>query len=135
MTIPRFAAVAAGALLAGLMSGCTSTDARCEQVKTETATSVAGVVSAEFTCQDTPTGSRQQGSVVVAAETDAEAVQVMELVLRAFAAEPRMEPEWRAPSRFSSADGAVVVNPNALGLPGDPWVSELREHYGIEPVR
>lgn len=110
----------------------TKADAACVTLKTDTALAVSGVVSAEFTCKNSFEGSTQHGSVTISATTEADAVKIMDDVLRAFAASSGMDATWRAPSEFKSQDGTIVVRPSALGFNGIPWISDLREHYGTK---
>ena len=129
------ALVAAVLVRVGGLTGCSNSDARCESLKTSTALGVTGVVSAEFSCKSSFSGSQERGSVVVNAANREQAVAVMDEVLRAFAAEVAMVPTWRAPSPFTSEDGSIVVGPGDIGFNGLPWVSDLRDHYNIHPVR
>ena len=89
----------------------------------------AVILSAEFTCTNSFEGSNQHGIVKADATTNAEAVKIMDSVLRAFVASPGMDSTWRAPSEFKSTDGSITVRPSALGFNGIPWISDLREHY------
>lgn len=105
----------------------------CEDVFRETASAVDGVVSAEFDCSDMFGGGWQRGKVVLRASSREEAVRVMDALLRAFAAEPRLEPQWSTPQEYRNEDGSIVVGAGAAGFPAVPKIREVRARYGIAP--
>ena len=86
-------------------------------------------MSAQFECSDTFGGGWQRGKVVVRASSEDQAVRVMDALLRAFAAEPRLEPRWATPQEYRNEDGSVVVGARALGFPGVPTIRQVRDHY------
>jgi hypothetical protein len=53
--------------------------------------------------------------------------------LRAFAAEPRLEPRWSTPQEYRNEDGSIVVGAGAAGFPAVPRIREVRARYGIAP--
>lgn len=106
----------------------------CEDTFAETALAVDGVVSAEFECSDKFGGGWQRGKVVLRASSREEAIRIMDAVLRAFAAEPRLEPRWSTPQEYRNEDGSVVVSASAVGFAGVPKVREVRERYGKDPA-
>ncbi|MGP3966550.1 hypothetical protein [Streptomyces sp. 6N223] len=122
-----------GGVLAALLSLGQARNSDCEDVFTETALAVDGVVSAEFNCSDMFGGGWQRGKVVLRASSRDEAIRIMDALLRAFAAEPRLEPRWATPQQYRSEDGSIVVSAGDLGFNGPPNVREVREHYGITP--
>ncbi|MGW2093926.1 hypothetical protein [Promicromonospora sukumoe] len=128
---------AVGAVAAALVlsvSACSSGDTdRCAEAFAEAATSVDGVVSAEWECSDNFGGGWQRGDVVVSATTEDEAVEVMDGVLQAIAAAGDLEDSWATPQQYANEDGSVVVGANELGFNGPPTVGQVREHYGITP--
>ncbi|GAB2885190.1 hypothetical protein [Streptomyces mayteni] len=71
--------------------------------------------------------------MVLRASSHAEAVRVMDALLRAFAADPRLEPRWSTPQHYQNEDGTVVVAAVAAGFPTVPLIRELRERYGVPP--
>jgi hypothetical protein len=56
-----------------------------------------------------------RGKVVLRTSSRAEAVQIVDALLRAFAAEPRLEPRWATPQEYRNEDGSIVVG--ALAAP------------------
>lgn len=116
------------------VSACSSGENdRCAEAFAEAATSVAGVVSAEWECSDNFGGGWQRGDVVVSATTEDEAVEVMDGVLRSIAAAGDLEDTWATPQQYANEDGSIVVGANDLGFNGPPTVGEVREHYGVTP--
>jgi hypothetical protein len=122
-----------GGILAALLSLGRARNWDCEGVFRETALAVDGVMSAEFDCSDMFGGGWQRGKVVLRASSREEAVRVMDALLRAFAAEPRLEPRWSTPQEYGTEDRSIMVGPNDVGFNGPPNVGEVREHYGITP--
>ncbi|WP_258953393.1 hypothetical protein [Lentzea californiensis] len=90
-------------------------------------------MSAEFDCSDMFGGGWQRGKVVLRASSREEAGRVVDALLRAFAAEPRLEPRWSTPQEYRNEDGSIVVGAGAAGFPAVPMIREVREHYGITP--
>jgi hypothetical protein len=121
-----------GGVLAVLLSLNRARNSDAEDAFTETALAVDGVVSAEFDCSDMFGGGWQRGNVVLRASSRDEAIRIMDALLRAFAAEPRLEPRWATPQQYRNEDGSIVVGARAAGVPGGPGprIRELREHYG-----
>jgi hypothetical protein len=119
-----------GGGLAVLLSLGKAKNSDCEDAFAETALSVEGVVSAEFDCSDTFGGGRQRGNVVLRASSRDEAARIVDSVLRAFAAEPRLELEWSTPHEYRNVDGSIVVSAGDVGFPAVPKIREVREHYG-----
>ncbi len=105
----------------------------CEDAFRQTALSVDGVVSAEFDCSDTFGGGWQRGEVVIRASSRDEAARVVDALLRAFAAEPRLEARWSTPQEYRNEDGSIVVGAGVAGFPAVPKIREVRAHYGITP--
>jgi hypothetical protein len=125
---------AAVAVLVLPVSACSSDRAEgCESAFKAVATSVEGVVSAEWDCSFQFGGGWQRGDVVIEATTEDEAVAVMDEILRAFAASPDLEDGWATPQKYVTEDGSIGVGSNDLGFNGAPNVGEVREHYGITP--
>jgi hypothetical protein len=89
-----------GGGLALLLSLGQAKNSDCEDAFAETALAVDGVVSAEFECSDIFGGGWQRGKVVLRASSRDEAVRIMDALLRAFAAEPRLEPRWATPQAY-----------------------------------
>lgn len=71
--------------------------------------------------------------MVIRASTEAEAIKVMEAMLRAFAKSPDILDRWGTPQEYKSQDGTIVVGANDLGFNGPPNVGEVRERFGITP--
>ncbi|QFU91928.1 hypothetical protein [Amycolatopsis sp. YIM 10] len=69
-------------------------------------------------CSGKSGGGWQRGDVVLRVSSREEA----------FAAEPRLEPQWSTPQRYRSEDGSIVVG--AAGFPGTPKIRDLRARYG-----
>jgi hypothetical protein len=115
------------------VSACSSGTDECEEAFAAAATSVSGVVSAEWDCSDQFGGGWQRGDVVVDATSKEEAVAVMDGVLQAIAAAPGLEDSWSTPQEYWNEDQSIGVSPNDLGFNGPPNVGEVREHYGITP--
>lgn len=122
-----------GGILAALLSLGRARNWDCEDVFRETALAVDGVVSAEFDCSDMFGGGWQRGKVILRASSREEAVRVMDALLRAFAAEPRLEPRWSTPQEYRNEDGSIVVGAGAAGFPAVPRIREVRARYGIAP--
>lgn len=122
-----------GGGIAVLLSLGRARNSDCEDVFAETALAVDSVVSAEFDCSDMFGGGWQRGKVVLRASSRDEAIRIMDALLRAFAAEPRLEPQWSTPQEYRSEDGSIVVGTGAVGFSGVPKIREVREHYGITP--
>ncbi len=122
-----------GGALAVLLSLGRARNSDAEDAFRETALAVNGVVSAEFDCSDLFGGGWQRGKVVLRASSRDEAIPIMDALLRAFAAEPRLEPRWATPQEYRNEDGSIVVGTGAVGFPGVPRIREVRERYGITP--
>lgn len=127
------------AVLAGLVlfgSACSpggKSASDCEEAFVAAATSVPGVASAKWNCSNSFGGGWQRSDVVVRAGTEAEAVKVMEAMLKAFAKSPDILDRWSTPQEYKNEDGSIVVGANDAGFNGAPTVREVREHYGITP--
>lgn len=137
MTRKRPAILRAFLTTAGLvitLAACGGGSARtCEEALTAAATSVEGVVEAEFTCERSFGNPSQEGSVTIAGTTEAEVVAVMEDVLRAFAASAELGDASVVYTRFANEDGTISVVEGRAGFNGTPSIRVLREHYGITP--
>ncbi|MBK8460842.1 MAG: hypothetical protein IPL43_12210 [Micropruina sp.] len=142
---PRVAWVLGLALMASLLGGAFVGDqmfdlfgnrARaCERVLVDTAQGVPGVLSAEADCSLQFGGGWQRQRVRLAAATQEEAYPIVELVLRAFAANGGIQDSWRTPQVFELTTGETVKSLESMGFNGTPQVREVRSHYGIQPVR
>jgi hypothetical protein len=119
-----------GGTLAAVLGMGRSRNTDCEDLFAETALAVDGVVSAEFDCSDMFGGGWERGKVVLRASSRDEAIRIMDALLRAFAAEPGLEPRWSTPQEYRNEDGSVVVGALAVGFSGVPTIREVREHYG-----
>lgn len=106
---------------------------KCEEALTSAATSVEGVVEAEFTCKRSFGNPSQTGSVTIAGTTEAEVTAVMEGVLQAFAASPDLDDASVVYVDFANEDGSITVIEQAVGFNGTPSIRDIREHYGITP--
>lgn len=106
---------------------------RCEEALTAAATSVQGVVAAEFTCTRSFGNPGQSGSVTIAGTTEAQVTAVMEGVLQAFAASPDLDEASVVYVDFANEDGSITVIEQAVGFNGTPSIRDIREHYGITP--
>jgi hypothetical protein len=116
------------------LAACGSGSARgCEQALTAAATSVDGVVGAEFTCKRSFGNPSEKGSVTIAGTTETEVVAVMEGVLRAFAASADLDDASVVYVQFANNDGTISVHAGRAGFNGTPSIGDLREHYGITP--
>ncbi|WP_199238300.1 hypothetical protein [Kribbella steppae] len=116
------------------VTACSSAKAsKCEEAFTAAATSVSGVASAEWDCNFSFGGGWVRSQVVVEAATKAEAIAVMEAVLRAIAAAPDLKDSWSTPQEYANQNRTVVVAANALGFGAVPTVGQVRAHYGITP--
>lgn len=121
-------------VVAGTLAACGGGTARsCEEALTAAATSVDGVVKAEFTCKRSFGNPSQEGSVTIAGTTETAVVAVMEDVLRAFAASAELGDATVVYARFENEDGTISVLPVDAGFNGTPSIRVLREHYGITP--
>lgn len=118
-----------GGGLAALLSLGRAKNSDCADVFEQTALGVDGVVSAEFDCSDQFGGGWQRGKVVLRASSREEAARIVDAVLRAFAAEPRLEPRWSTPQEYRNEDGSIVVSSGDVGFPAVPKIREVREHY------
>ncbi|MEO3753179.1 hypothetical protein [Streptomyces sp. B6B3] len=123
-----------GGLFAVLLSLGRARNSDAEDAFRETALAVDGVVSAEFDCSDMFGGGWQRGTVVLRASSRDEAVRVVDALLRAFAAEPRLEPRWSTPQQYRNEDGSIAVSAGDVGFPAVPNLRELRAHYGNPPT-
>ena len=117
-----------GGALTVLLSLGQARNSDAEDAFAEAALAVDGVVSAEFDCSDKFGGGWQRGNVVIRASSREEADRVVAALLRAFAAEPRLEPRWSTPQQYRNEDGSIVVG--AVGFSGAPTIRELRARYG-----
>ena len=121
-------------VVVGVLAACGGGAARaCEEALTAAATSVEGVVGAEFTCERSFGNPSQEGSVTIAGTTEAEVAAVMEDVLRAFAASAELGNASVVYTGFANEDGTISVLPVDVGFNGTPSIRVLREHYGITP--
>lgn len=123
-----------GGGLAALLSLGKAKNTDCAEAFTETSLAVDGVASAEFDCSDMFGGGWQRGTVVLSASSRDEAIRTVDTLLRAFAAEPRLESRWSTPQEYWNEDRSIGVGPNDLGFNGPPNVGEVREHYGTSPT-
>lgn len=87
-------------------------------------------MSAEFDCSDMFGGGWQRGKVVLRTSSRVEAVQIVDALLRAFAAEPRLEPRWATPQEYRNEEGSIVLSAGDVGFSAVPTIREVREHYG-----
>jgi hypothetical protein len=126
-----------GGVLAVLLSLNRARNSDCEDMFTQTALAVDGVVSAEFDCSDMFGGGWQRGKVILRASSRHEAIHIMDTLLRAFAADPRLEPQWATPQQYQNQDGSIIVAARAAGVPGGPGprIRELRDHYATGQPR
>lgn len=121
-------------VVVGTLTACGGGAARsCEEALTAAATSVDGVVGAEFTCERSFGNPSQKGSVTIASTTETAVLAVMEDVLRAFAAAADLGDASVVYTRFTNEDGTISVHPVDAGFNGTPSIRVLREHYGITP--
>jgi hypothetical protein len=120
-------------VLAALLSLGKAKNSDCADAFGQTALAVDGVVSAEFECSDMFGGGWQRGKVVLRASTRDEAAGIVDALLRAFAAQPRLEDRWSTPQEYRNEDGSIVVGARVAGFPAVPTIREVREHYGITP--
>lgn len=130
------AALAALPLAAVLaVGGCTSQTSlhACEEAFESAALGVTGVADADFTCSESLGNPEQHGSVILAAQTEDEAKEILHEVLRAFASSDELENATVAYVDYESEDGTIEVHPADLGFNGNPSLRDIREHYGIEP--
>jgi hypothetical protein len=116
------------------LAACGTGSARkCEEALTAAATSVQGVVGAEFTCKRSFGNPSQKGSVTIAGTTETEVAAVMEDVLRAFAASSDLDDASVVYVDFANEDGTISVIEQLVGFNGTPSIGDIREHYGITP--
>ena len=124
-----------GLLVAAVLAltACGGDDARtCEEALTTAATSVDGVVEAEFTCERSFGNPSQKGTVTIAGTTETAVVAVMEGVLRSFAAAADLGDASVVYTTFINEDGTISVQESLVGFNGTPSIGDLREHYDIE---
>jgi hypothetical protein len=134
MRLRRWLLPAVAAVLVLPVPACSSGRAeKCEATFTAVATSVDGVASAEWDCNFQFGGGWIRSDVVLEATTEAEAVAVMEDLLRAFAASPDLEDGWSTPQEYATEDRSIIVSANDVGFNGAPKLREVREHYDITP--
>jgi hypothetical protein len=130
----RWGLLALVTVVVGALAACGDGGARsCEEALTAAATSVDGVVGAEFTCERSFGNPSQEGSVTIAGTTETAVVAVMEDVLRAFAASAELGDASVVYTQFANEDGTISVHPVQAGFNGTPSIRVLREHYGITP--
>jgi hypothetical protein len=121
-------------VVVGALAACGGGAARsCEEALTAAATSVDGVVAAEFTCERSFGNPSQEGSVTIAGTTETAVAAVMEDVLQAFAASSELGDASVVYTQFENEDGTISVLPVDAGFNGTPSIRDLREHYGITP--
>ena len=121
-------------VVAGALAACGGGAARaCEEALTAAATSVDGVVAAEFTCGRSFGNPSQEGAVTIAGTTETAVAAVMEDVLQAFAASAGLGDASVVYVRFANEDGTISVHEGLAGFNGTPSIRDLREHYGITP--
>ncbi|MFC8923720.1 hypothetical protein [Cellulosimicrobium sp. NPDC057127] len=128
--------VAAVLVVAATLAGCgtgAGAERSCEETLEALTLSVDWVSAAQFECRRSFGDSGEQGEVTVTATTEAEAVAVMEDVLRTYAASAELDDASGPVLVFVTEDGSVTVGPGLLGFNGTPAMSEVREHYGIQP--
>ncbi|GAB2737814.1 hypothetical protein [Amycolatopsis magusensis] len=113
------------------VSGCSAD--RCEEAFTAVTMSVDGVASATWDCSDQFGGGWQRGDVVIEASDEDGAIEVMDAILRAYAASPDLEDRWSVPQEFKTRDRSIIVSAGDLGFNGPPKLREVREHYGVTP--
>lgn len=118
------------------LAGCGTgggAESACEETMESITMSVDGVSAAQFECRRSFGNSWEKGSVTVTAATEAEAVTVMEDVLRTYAASAEIDDASGPVLSFESEDGSILVGPTTVGFNGTPAMDEVREHYGIQP--
>ena len=131
--LPGAVAALGALLLGGTLTACSVTDRACEERMAEIALSIDGVVSAEFDCEDNPSGGWERSEVVLDAATEDEAALIVDEVLRAYAEAPDLDPEWSTPQEYQLEGSSEKVSANDVGFDGSPTVEEAREFYGVEP--
>ena len=107
----------------------------CEQVLTDTAAPVTGVLSAEADCSMQFGGGWQRQELRLSAATLDEAYPIVEQVLKALASEREVENVWSTPQVYELTNGTTLRSLDRLGFNGPPNVADVRSHYGIQPVR
>jgi hypothetical protein len=127
------AAVVAAVLVLSVAACSPGKASRCEEAFVAATASVDGVSSAEWDCNFNFGGGWIRSHVVIEADTEAEAVAVMEAVLRSMAASPDLENGWSTPQEYVNQDGTIKVGTNALAFNGVPNVGQVRARYGITP--
>lgn len=113
------------------LTGCgPNEDEQCAAAFERVVLRVDAVVSAEFECGGGFGAETQQGDVILAVDTQEEAIPVIEDVYRALAADPELT---RAPYMDFLSDNGKVLNDFDLGFGGEPSLDQLREKYGTTP--
>ncbi|TWD81370.1 hypothetical protein FB561_2483 [Kribbella amoyensis] len=105
----------------------------CEKALTTAATSVNGVVRAEFTCKRSFGNPSQKGSVTTSGTTQQAVTAVMEDVLRAFARSAELDDASVVYVDFANEPGTISVVEASVGFNGTPSIGDLRDHYDIRP--
>ncbi len=119
-----------------MLAGCgigAGAERDCEEMWESLSASVDGVIAVDFECRRSFGDSGESGTVTVTASTQEQAVAVMEDALRAFATSAEVDDASGPVLVFVSEDGEIRVGPGLLGFNGTPAMSEVREHYGIQP--
>jgi hypothetical protein len=121
-----------------VLSGCAIAGNACANAFEKAAQSVDEVSTANFGCSSDFGHPNQSGSVFISADSDGEALPVIEEVYRAFASSSKLEDAWKANLSFY-LDGADITDPEEqidssdLGIGEDAQIHHLREHYDIRP--
>ncbi|MGP4048455.1 hypothetical protein [Streptomyces sp. 2A115] len=118
--------------VSGIVYAYGARDKRCGEDFESAALSVSGVITADFTCETEFEGSLQWGTVTLDAETEEDAVALMESVLRAYTEKPGIRSAWGPSVDYVSENGTISVSPADAGLNGgSPPLYAIREHYGL----
>lgn len=79
-------------------------------------------------------GSPQKnGRATLDAETEEDAVALMQPVLRAYS-ETDMRDATVAYVDYVSEDGTIAVGPTDVGFNGTPTLGQIRDHYGVQDL-
>ena len=124
-----------GDIFADTFGGNGSKARACEEAYTETIKAVDGVSSVTVDCSLQFGGGWQRVTVNLDAASDADAAPIADKLLRALAADERLNNTWMIPRTFALSDGENSLEIfTKLGFDGAPSsIGELRDYYDIHP--
>jgi starvation-inducible outer membrane lipoprotein len=122
--------VAASMVLAACSPSIEALEKKCKETYESLVLSVENVENVYFGCNREYHYYTEGGLIEVGDVTRAEALEILDAILKEFARSPDLEDVERPGILLKGSNGSVEVRPGDLGFSEDPNIRELRTHYG-----